>query len=249
MRAAILADTHLPPGGGEPTGRLLTYLATLAPRGCRDLYLLGDIFHTWIGPRHARREDYRTALDGLANLRRAGVRVTFLPGNRDFHLDRGTGRRLGIRVAGDRLTATLGGTRVFLAHGDLFCPGDVRYLSMRRVIRSAPARILFRLLPERWSLAVVHGMRGMSVREIARKPPAVFRLSEDLVRDVLRAGHDACVLGHVHRAQARRLPIGGRAGTLFTLGDWHGKASYVEVDDDGRLTLFDGDPPAPVAVS
>jgi len=64
MRRLFLSDVHLAPRDTERTRRFLTLLDAETPR-TNELYILGDLFDYWIGPKHLREPDYREAIQAL----------------------------------------------------------------------------------------------------------------------------------------------------------------------------------------
>ena len=87
MRRIFLSDVHLSPREPARTERLIRFLRHEAPHA-DEIYILGDLFDYWIGPKHLRLPDYREALDALAQAART-TKVFFLLGNRDFYMSRG----------------------------------------------------------------------------------------------------------------------------------------------------------------
>jgi UDP-2,3-diacylglucosamine hydrolase len=100
MRRLFLADVHLSPREPARTERLIRFLAREAPR-TDEIYILGDLFDYWIGPKHLALGDYREALEALRRVARERP-VFFLIGNRDFYVSRGFEESTGIRVVPGR---------------------------------------------------------------------------------------------------------------------------------------------------
>ena len=93
MTDLLLADLHLPPraaGAGDKASFLdeafLRFCAGPA-RAARRVYLLGDLFETWIGD-DAGLVDYPREIAALRARTDAGVPVFVQVGNRDFLLGR-----------------------------------------------------------------------------------------------------------------------------------------------------------------
>ncbi|MBI4230052.1 MAG: UDP-2,3-diacylglucosamine diphosphatase [Planctomycetes bacterium] len=228
----IASDLHLDPSRPDRTRAFVRFVALARARAI-GLYLLGDLFNYWIGPAHARLPDHREALDALASAVRAGFPVAFLPGNRDFLA--GMGRPpAGMRLLPDRASVRLFGRSVLLMHGDLLCTDDRRYQRWRRVARSPLLRGLARALPARAARALAERMRAKSQMEIARKLPASMDLTARGIQSAFSCGADVVVCGHVHRQEARDVPLGGgRTGRLYVLPSWEGDAPYLRVTEGG----------------
>ncbi|MBI4575014.1 MAG: UDP-2,3-diacylglucosamine diphosphatase [Planctomycetes bacterium] len=225
LPAAFLSDVHLT-DAGDRTGRdLLALLAALPRAGFRSLYVLGDLFHYWVGPAHALRPELRPVVEAIRELGRRGVEATLVHGNRDFQL----GPELGARLAPDGMEVLLDGQRVHLAHGDRFCLADTRYQAMRRVIRSGPARAFFRAVPDRLKFGLADALRALSRREVRAKPRAVMGVDPRALRRVFDGGAQVVICGHVHEEGLRRLD--GRR--VYTLGDWNAGPAWLEYRDGG----------------
>ena len=82
----VAGDVHLSPDDPAGAARFEAWLGSLEGR-CATLVLLGDVFDWWVGRRQAREPFPRRVLDRLAALARAGTRLAFLAGNRDYAFD------------------------------------------------------------------------------------------------------------------------------------------------------------------
>ena len=106
-RTLFVSDVHLRPA--EP-GRNLAFLEFLRLE-CDELYLVGDLFDYWIGPKHLKTADYRPELEALRE-KAARSKVYFLHGNRDYFVDGAFERATGVRVLGDRARVQVDGRTV-----------------------------------------------------------------------------------------------------------------------------------------
>ena len=239
-RAIFVSDVHLHPAEPDRTGRFLSFLDYVRGERFPNLFILGDLFHFWVGPKHAALPDYRPVLDTLGRVVAAGVKTVFFHGNRDFHVGTEFSRDLGIRVVKNHLELGIGGGRtIYVAHGDLLCAKDFKYRRMRRVIRSAPLVKLYRAMPLWMSLGIGNLFRKMSEAEVKRKTTRELQLSMPEVEAILARGPKAAILGHVHKAELRGLEVAGETKFLATLGAWDEGVSYLTLEG-GKLTLFDG---------
>jgi UDP-2,3-diacylglucosamine hydrolase len=239
-RAVFFSDVHLDPAAPEKTARFLAFLAGLGRLAAERAYVLGDLFHYWVGPGHERLGDFRAPIEALRRLSEAGCKIVIVHGNRDFHVGEELSRAAGADVVRDAALVRVAGRTVYVAHGDLLCARDTRYRAMRRVIRSRVMRRAYLALPLAARIRVAGGMRGMSEREVAAKSVRTLALAPSAVRRVFRGSVDAAVVGHVHRARRIALAVGGRRRFLFSLGAWDGEnVSYLVADERG-YRLFDG---------
>ncbi len=85
VSTAIIADSHIG-GPGGPAGPLVAQLRELPQKGCRRLVLMGDLFQAWIGFPRFETADIAAVATVLRDLRRQGVEIDYVEGNRDFFL-------------------------------------------------------------------------------------------------------------------------------------------------------------------
>ena len=230
------SDVHLAPERPDITDRFLRFLGHAGVDASR-LFLLGDIFDLWVGPKQQRLSYVVPVVAKLRELKASGIEVVFLPGNRDFNFD---GRLNGERAEPeqpDSLTITSAGQRVYLAHGDLLCTGDHSYRRARSTLRSAPIRAIANHMPLPISIFLSQGYRRLSTRAVARKPRRQKSVDFARVRAQLLKGHDVVIAGHVHRGARYRVDLpGGRSGEFITLGDWDRRGVYA-VSRNDRIEL------------
>jgi UDP-2,3-diacylglucosamine hydrolase len=196
----VTGDVHLAPLDEQRSRFFCEFLAE-ARRAADRLVLLGDVFDFWVGPRYARRCCYAPVIEALQAAAADGYPLEFIPGNRDF-FGPGELRGLGLTVHGDAVVCDRVGARTVITHGDLLVEGDLSYKRYRRVIRSWPLRLGYRLVPEWFRLFVAHRLRGASLRKLSRVEPLSFPI--DLPRawgwlDQLGAGE--LLMGHLHREE------------------------------------------------
>jgi UDP-2,3-diacylglucosamine hydrolase len=233
MRRLFLSDVHLSPRHPARTARLLRFLRREAGRA-DEIYILGDLFDYWIGPRHLALPDYRESLEALARVAAARP-VFFLLGNRDFYVGRGFEEATGIRVVPGRTAHRLAtaAARVYLCHGDYLEGRSGLGFRIQEWIRSPGFEARFIRLPARLARAMAEFYRWLSGRK-TRRPS---RLSQEAVRAEFAAGADVIVCGHVHEPRRVSDSVDGRHTLLFTLGDWFDGESYL-VEEDGQWTLY-----------
>ena len=200
MRIALLADSHLS-GPGGPAGPLVEQLAALPAQGCGRLVLMGDVFQTWIGNPHFETEDVRAVVAALRDLRRRGVRIEYVEGNRDFFLKDS--------IYADAFDAvvletsfTVEGVRYLAVHGDGLNDRDRQYLFWRWLSKSRPVRFLVFHIPRRLAHWLVQSTERRLSRTNFKHRAAV---PEEAIRRYaerrLAEGHDVLLLGHFHEAR------------------------------------------------
>ena len=228
------SDVHISADRPDITERFMRFLEVAESEAAR-LFLLGDIFDLWLGPKQTRLPYVQPVLERLRAIASAGIPVTYLAGNRDFNFDARVNGGPPPRQLPDELTIDSGGLKLYLTHGDLLCTGDRGYGKTRRAARSGLARWLLNNSPLSFSLWVTRGLRRLSARKLSRKKRLETAIDFSRVRSQLLRGHDAVVTGHVHRAARYRVTLEeGRTGEFVTLGDWSREGIYL-VSGGGSL--------------
>jgi UDP-2,3-diacylglucosamine hydrolase len=236
MRRLFLSDVHLAPRDPERTRAFLSFLEAEAPR-TDELYILGDLFDYWIGPKHLQKPDYREVIQALCAATRAGLLAMFLMGNRDFYME-GFTEATGVVLAPRRTEHEIvaGGKRVYLCHGEYLEGRRGFWIGVQEFIRSRGVERVYTRLPACAAKGGARFYRWVSERRFLPgkpKPRRAVVLSEALLEERFRSGADVIVCGHVHRAERRDFFIDGRARTLFTLGDWADRPNCL-VEEDGE---------------
>lgn len=219
MSVAILADSHLGGPGGD--GDLFVeQLRSLPGEGCTHLVLLGDIFHVWVGSRKFETPEVRKVMPELRALRRQGVRVEYVEGNRDFFLQGSPYSdafdRIGLEVGFE-----VGGGSCLAVHGDGLNDRDRQYLFWRWLSKSLPVRWAVLGLPGSLAQKFVHGTEAKlsqtnfkHKRQIPEQP--IRRYGERRLGAGSEAGHRHLFLGHFH--EPHRFEVDG--GTVHVLDAW-----------------------------
>ena len=230
--AVIFSDVHARENDDEGLARLDRFLGEVAP-DARRLYILGDFFDFWFGPKQARKNPYSDILARLGELSRSGVEVTFFHGNRDFYIDASFAARWGIRVVEDYSIEVIGGRRVYMAHGDMLCTNDRGYHRMRALVRNPVMKFILSHMPAAWAEGMARAYRAKSKRTVAAKTQWVLGIDDEAVKAAFRLGADAVVIGHTHRRGERVFDLGEGRRILYTLGDFGKEGSYLVAGPDG----------------
>lgn len=228
---------HLRPDAPDRTERFFRWLEAEAPRATVT-YLLGDLFDLWVGSGQMRDPFYEPIVERLAACVRAGSRIEFVHGNRDFLIGTRFERSTGIGVHEDPILAPYDDGETVLTHGDLLCAADRSYQRTRRVLRSRPVRLLGAMLPLGVVRRIGARLRRYSDRAVSEKSREVLEPPDDAVLAMSESGRRRTILcGHLHHAMRRGYRRGDVTCELIVLGDWSRGASYAEWID-GRYRLF-----------
>lgn len=235
MIASFISDLHLR-DAEEPLAQILLRYLQGPARGCPRLFVLGDLFETWVG------DDDRCALaeqvaGALAACAASGVRIGLQHGNRDFLLGADFARRAGLRLLPDPCVVELAGRAVLLSHGDRYCTEDQAYQAFRRQVRDPDWQLAFlsRPLDQRQTFA-----RQARAESAAHQNTQSLQLGDvttaSVDAELALFGVDLLIHGHTHRPDVHLHRIGTRNVQRWVLADWrqHGEALLMGADGSLR---------------
>ncbi|TLY50344.1 MAG: UDP-2,3-diacylglucosamine diphosphatase [Gammaproteobacteria bacterium] len=208
---------------------LYTELLAGAAREADALYILGDLFESWIGDDDDAPLPARIAQATRA-LRDTGVPVYFMHGNRDFLLGADYAARAGMTLLADPAVIELGGERVLLMHGDTLCTDDVEYLKFRTLVRDPrwQQQFLSKSLAERRAFAAQ--ARSESRKHTAMSAAEIMDVNQDAVAATMRAhGIRRMIHGHTHRPATHHFDLDGQTVERIVLGDWYEHDSVLRI--------------------
>lgn len=207
MPVAVIADAHLS-GPGGPAGPLLDQLRALPAQGCRHLVLMGDLFQAWIGFQRFETSDIAAVVEALRDLRRQGVRVEYVEGNRDFFLAGSPYADAFDRVALET-SFEAGGVRYLAVHGDGLNDRDWKYRFWRGLSKSAPVRFVVGRVPGGLAHRLVHSTeRKLSRTNFKHKAVVPESVIRRYAERRLAEGYDVLLLGHFHEPRVWTVPGG-----------------------------------------
>jgi len=207
MLVAVIADAHIG-GPGGPADELVEQLAGLPEAGCRHLVLLGDLLHVWIGFRQFETDDVRRVADALAELRRRGVRVDYIEGNRDFFLA-GSAYGESFDSVGNEVGFSVGERRVLAVHGDGLDPRDRPYRFWRWLSKNAASRWAMEHFPPRLARRILDDTeRRLGKTNFAHKREIPGDILRRYGRRRLAEGYDLLLVGHYHESRNWSVPGG-----------------------------------------
>lgn len=224
----FISDLHLDAARPHVFDGLAAFLQRI--RGCDALYILGDLFETWIGDDDDAPLATATC-DLLRSFTADGNRLLLMHGNRDFVLGDRFAAACGATLLADPHTLNLYGVDTLLLHGDSLCTGDAQYQAFRKQARDPAwqAAMLARPLDERRQFAAQ--LRKLSHEATSNKPEDITDVDPDTV-DALALSHGVrrVIHGHTHRPARHDTPF----GTRWVLGDWNETGWVLRVDAQGE---------------
>ena len=228
----FISDLHLRQTRSDITRRFLHFLQSRA-RGIERLYILGDLFDTWVGDDDPTPPGSRVRTE-LRELSDSGTSIFFQQGNRDFLIGDRFSCETGVAIIDDYTVIDLYRTPTLLMHGDLLCTDDIPYLQFRtkardpdwqRNVLSKP--LLLRLAYARWYRLRSHFHKRKKSQEIMDVNP-------ETVRAVMRQYQVTRIIhGHTHRPAVHNIDSDGTGHQRFVLAQWERDANVLCWDVDG----------------
>jgi UDP-2,3-diacylglucosamine pyrophosphatase LpxH len=177
---------------------------------------MGDIFQAWIGSPRFETADVVKVVDALRELRRRGVRIDYVEGNRDFFLKDSVYADAFDGVVLET-SFEVDGVRYLAVHGDGLNDKDWKYRFWRRLSKSAPVRFAVFHTPRRLAHRMVHSTERRLSRTNFKHRAA---LPEEAIRRYaeqrLSEGHDVLLLGHFHEPRTFKV----QGGEVRLLDAW-----------------------------
>jgi len=232
LHALVVSDLHI--DATHPAiGRQFVAFLEGEARAAEALYILGDLFETWIGDddRDPHRQD---VLAALRRLTAAGVRLYVMAGNRDFLYGQVFERATGATVLTDPTLVTRYGRTVLFTHGDALCTDDAPYQRLRAMVRDLAWQRVFLRLPRATREWLASAARAGSKEHTAQQSHMLMDVNPEAVTSVFRAADvDTLLHGHTHRPGIHSFVLDGRPRTRIVTGDWTHAASVVIWDAAG----------------
>ncbi|MBA2722611.1 MAG: UDP-2,3-diacylglucosamine diphosphatase [Methylibium sp.] len=211
----FISDLHLQASQPRTTQALAAHLLHTSADA---VFILGDLFETWVGD-DARHDAFEASIADMLKDASARRSLAFMAGNRDFLLGGSFLQECGVMALPDPTVLVAFGKRLLLTHGDALCLGDTAYQRFRGEVRTEQWRRSFlkRPLTERRALAA--RMREGSA-EHQRAQPAQSGADVDpaaAVQWMHEAATRLLVHGHTHRPATEEIAPGF---TRLVLTDW-----------------------------
>jgi UDP-2,3-diacylglucosamine hydrolase len=231
--ALFVSDLHLSPARPALVDAFDRFCAGPAQRA-GALYVLGDLFDTWIGDDQLRDPVAARVAAALRTVAAAGVRVGVMYGNRDMLIGPRFAEAAGAALLPEQIVVDLYGVPTLLLHGDELCTDDEAYQRLRVWWHDRTRQRRFLALPYAVRRGIGAWLRRRSRKATAGKAQQIMDVNAGAVVQALRThGVSRMIHGHTHRPARHELVVDGRACERWVLSDWYDRGSYLEVDGAG----------------
>lgn len=234
MTVWFVADVHLDQSRPDIAAAFTDFLDQTVT-GAQALYVLGDLFESWIGDDDPDQTKH-DAIRAIRRLSDAGTDCFFAHGNRDFLAGEVFASEGGITLLPEETVITLGDERVLLLHGDSLCTDDQQYMAVRQQVRDSAWQATVLAMPVAARQALAAKARAQSATDMATKAEDIMDVNQQAVLAAM-ARHNVrrMIHGHTHRPAWHRFDVDGVEYSRLVLGDWYEQGRVLSFDQ-GQLT-------------
>lgn len=183
---------------------------------CTELFIVGDLFDYWFEYKTVIPRRFFRTVTKLYELRKDGMKITYLMGNHDFgHYDFFR-EELDIEVIDNDVECDLFGKRFFISHGDGKSYNDRGYLILKAILRNPLSNKLYRYIHPDCGIGIAANSSKRSRKYTEVKDFGKTDGMKDFALQKLSEGFDFVVMGHRHKAEL----IESGSGKYINLGEW-----------------------------
>ncbi|MFA5323475.1 MAG: UDP-2,3-diacylglucosamine diphosphatase [Smithella sp.] len=252
MKVIFISDAHLRKFSDDRYKKLMSFFDTVregnilaqcnhggkvtTPAYIDDIYITGDLFDFWFCRKEKINPEFKPVIDKLIELKETGIRLHLSEGNHDFFMGEYFSDVLGMEVFEEMTKVRLDDLNILIAHGDTADSSNIRYLLLRKALRSRAFYNFQRFIPAsvRWKLAefTSTASKEMTIEDgdALVKKLASFALVK------FQENYDAVILGHCHVPSINYYTVANKKRAFVTLGDWISYDSFLYYED-GNFSL------------
>ena len=210
----IIADLHLTQVENDKV-ELFNQFCTEYASKVDQLFILGDLFNTWIGD-DISLNAYQTIVNVLNKLTKT-TEVFVMVGNRDFLLSNTFENETGCKLIQEPYILNHNKKNYLLIHGDSLCTDDVDYQKLKKVLRNPIIQFIFLHLPKNLRLKLTGQLRKKSIEAQSYKSDKIMDVNQSAVDELMTNYSDTDLIhGHTHRQNTHKM----ERYTRYVLGDW-----------------------------
>jgi len=226
-KIVVIGDSHIGLSDGAES-RIVAWLDRVRAGNPRALYLNGDVFHYFIGDSKFETASVRNFFAKLDELRRSGIAVHYVEGNRDFFIEGSIAEACVTSISMSR-TIEAGSRRYLIVHGDMINDRDYPYRFWRRVSKNPITRFGVKLWPKRSAKRFVDSVEERLARSnFKHKYQLPTELMEAYGRRRAAEGYDHVVFGHFHQ----KLELDTEGSKVIVLPAWFDDEEAMVIDPE-----------------
>jgi len=214
QQTLIIADLHLTQVENEKI-ELFNQFCTEYASKVDQLFILGDLFNTWIGD-DISLNTYQSITTILNKLTKT-TQVFVMVGNRDFLLSNSFAKETGSKLIKEPYVLKHNEKNYLLIHGDSLCTDDVDYQKLKKVLRNPIIQFIFLHLPKNLRLKLTGQLRKKSIEAQSYKSVKIMDVNQSAVDELMsKYPNTDLIHGHTHRQNTHKM----ERYTRYVLGDW-----------------------------
>ncbi len=212
----VVSDVHLRQPDDQRSKILLGLISQL--RKPTEYFVLnGDIFDFCFGDSAYFRKKFQALGIALADAVNRGVKVIFIEGNHEFHMEELGWDHIEIINTHSRPILLKSGIKIQIGHGDLITD-DKAYRAFRGLVKSGFARAIAKCLPGSWldGYALKHASVSRSQDKYRKLDHQ--RILSGFERFLNAGSYDHGIIGHYHVPYAEKRTIAD--GMMLSVDSW-----------------------------
>lgn len=215
----FISDLHLHPEEYGIQERFNSFLKWASKQSIKNIYILGDFFHVWAGD-DTINDWSRGIAKQLHTLKKQGINLFYMQGNRDFLLGKTFARLAGWVILSEPTIIYLNEEKVLLVHGDRYCTKDRAHQRFRLLTRNKIFSALFLRLSLKYRERLVNQVRSRSQNNLSKSVEQMDVVAESVIQHMQAYGVTQLIHGHTHKQGIITYPTNSGELTRYVLSDW-----------------------------
>lgn len=207
-------------------------------KDAQQIYLLGDIFDSWMEYKMVVPKGSVRFLGKLAELSDAGIEVIVFTGNHDLWMHGYFQEELNIQVIKTLQSLKINDKIFHIGHGDGVCSKEWKYILLKKLLHSKWSQFIYRQLHPNIGLYLAdwfsrlgpkHKYKDLGMKKNEEEYQIIY------ANECLSKTHyDYFIFGHRHIPLTLQL---NDSSTFINLGDWISYNTYAVFD--GQNTILE----------
>lgn len=228
IEVAFISDLHLHPEDQAIEERFNQFVEW-AKISVKNVYILGDFFHAWAGD-DTIDEWSRNIANQLFSLKKQGINLFYMHGNRDFLLGKTFAKLAGWTILAEPTVIQLGQEKILLVHGDRYCTKDLAHQRFRLITRNRIFSILFLSLPIKYRQRLVKQIRYRSQMNQNKSVEEMDVVADEVIKHMSRYRVTQLIHGHTHKPGITLYENNSQELRRYVLSDWDDKPHVLCYD-------------------
>lgn len=234
IEVVFISDLHLHPNEPMIHERFNQFLEWAQASSVKNIYILGDFFHAWSGDDAINEWSRGIALQ-LFSLKKQGINLFYMHGNRDFLLGKTFAQLAGWTILSEPTVIQLGKEPILLMHGDGYCTKDVSHQRFRMLTRNKLFTTLFLWLPLKYRERLVRKIRSRSQMNPKKSKVEMDVVAEVVLKHMLECNVTRLIHGHTHKPGLTIYQDNSAELKRYVLSDWDDKPQLLCYDNTREL--------------